>query len=320
MPDQDIPLILGVDGGATKTIAILADARTGTPIAQGRSRGSNFHAHAPHAALAELDAAIAKAFAQANLERTSVIAACMGVAGVSRVEDEVMVRDWVRERRIADQLLIANDGWLVISAGTPNGVGVGLICGTGSIAVGRDSNAKTCRAGGWGYLIGDEGSGYDVAVMALRAASHAADGRGPHTKILPALLRHWNLVEPADLITFLYGVADPRTQLVDVGPLVVTLANEGDAVAQSIVACAAGELAKMVHAVSISLDLPRPLPLAVAGSMIVQSEILQHGLIKSLQDQNLLVALSVVPDPTIGAVRLAHRLSLGDAHLGSEWM
>ena len=319
MSDQDIPLILGIDGGATKTIAILADACTGRLIAHGRSRGSNFHAHAPHAALSELDVAIAQAFAHAGIDRRPVVAACMGIAGVSRVEDEVMVRHWVSERKIAQQLLIANDGWLVISAGTPNGVGVGLICGTGSIAVGRDSHGRTSRAGGWGYLIGDEGSGYDIAVMALRAASHSADGRGPQTAILPALLRHWQLNQPADLITYLYGAADPRTQLSDVGPIVVALANDGDSVAQTIVLRAAQELAKMVRAVGDTLQMASPLPLAVAGSMIVQSAILQQRLVQCLADTDCIVQLTVVPDPTVGAVRLAHRIAQGESQLTSEW-
>ena len=318
MSDQVIPLILGVDGGATKTIAFLGDARTGAILGRGRSRGSNFHAHAPHTALTELETAIALAFADAQLERRPVLAACMGVAGVSRGEDEHMVRQWVADQHIAEQLLIANDGWLVISAGTPDGVGVGLICGTGSIAVGRDAQAQTVRAGGWGYLIGDEGSGYDVAVMALRAASHAADGRGPHTEILPALLRHWKLSVPADLITFLYGSTDPRVQMADIGPLVVDVANAGDAVANDIVARAAHELASMVRTVSRALQLPHPVPVAVAGSMIVQSEILQQKLIATLATQQMPVTLTVVPDPTIGALRLALRLSRGETNLQSE--
>jgi N-acetylglucosamine kinase-like BadF-type ATPase len=319
MSDHDIPLILGVDGGATKTIAFLGDARSGAIIGRGRSRGSNFHAHAAHTALAELDTAIGLAFSDAQLARRPVLAACMGVAGVSRGEDEQMVRQWVAEQHIAEHLLIANDGWLVISAGTPDGVGVGLICGTGSIAVGRDAHARTVRAGGWGYLIGDEGSGYDVAVMALRAASHAADGRGPQTQILPALLRHWNLTVPEDLITFLYGSSDPRMHMADIGPLVVDLANAGDAVAQDIVARAAHELATMVRTVGNALNLSGPVPVAVAGSMIVQSEILQQMLIQTLATQGMNVRLTVVPDPTVGALRLAQRLSRGEPNLQSEW-
>jgi N-acetylglucosamine kinase-like BadF-type ATPase len=155
--------------------------------------------------------------------------------------------------------------------------------------------------------------------MALRAASHSADGRGPQTAILPALLRHWQLNQPADLITYLYGAADPRTQLSDVGPIVVALANDGDSVAQTIVLRAAQELAKMVRAVGDTLQMASPLPLAVAGSMIVQSAILQQRLVQCLADTDCIVQLTVVPDPTVGAVRLAHRIAQGESQLTSEW-
>lgn len=319
MVDQAIPLILGVDGGATKTLVLLGDARDGSVIGRGRSRGSNFHAHNPEIAFRELESAIAQAFASARIERRPVVAACLGVAGVSRVEDERLVEDWVIQQHIAQRVLIANDGWLVIAAGTPDGVGVGLICGTGSIAVGRDAAGHVTRAGGWGYLIGDEGSGYDVALMALRAASHAADGRGPQTAILPALLQHWQLREPADLITFLYGTDDPRTQLAGVGALVVALANDGDTVACDIVARAAHELTSMIGAVARGIALPTPVPVAVAGSMIVQSAILQEAVRAAAAARGFPVDLHVVADPTVGALRLAQRLANGEAPVTREW-
>jgi N-acetylglucosamine kinase-like BadF-type ATPase len=107
--------------------------------------------------------------------------------------------------------------------------------------------------------------------------------------------------------------------MVHIGPLVVNLANAGDVVAQSIVSHAATELAQMVRTVARALQLPVPVSVAVSGSMIVQSELLQQKLIQSLSAQELPIHLSVVPDPTMGALRLAHRLSHGEANLASEW-
>jgi len=123
----DIPLILGIDGGASKTVALLADARTGEILGRGRSRGSNFHAHDNTVAFAELDSAIGRAYVDAGITRRRAVTVCAGLAGVSRPEDEAMVAAWVKHRGIGDRLLIANDGWLVIAAGTPNGVGIGVI-------------------------------------------------------------------------------------------------------------------------------------------------------------------------------------------------
>lgn len=319
MNSNNKPLILGVDGGASKTMALLGDAQSGVIIGRGRSGGSNFHAHDKTAAFAELDSAIAKAFVDAGLARQPVQAVCAGLAGVSRPEDEAMVASWVRQRGISQRLLIANDGWLVIAAGTPAGVGIGVICGTGSIAVGRDATGVMSRAGGWGYLFGDEGSGHDLAIMALRAAVCAADGRGPATELLPALLRHWQLQLPEDFITFLYGLTDPRSMIGDVGPLVIKLAEAGDAVALDIVQRAGDELARAVMAVQRTLQLANPLPVALAGSMIVHGIPLQHALHTALAQHGITAHTTLVNDPAEGALRLALHMSQATTTFTGEW-
>lgn len=319
MSNNQPMLVLGIDGGATKTVAVLGDAHTGEVLGLGRSRGSNFHAHDSTAAFAELDAAIAAAFVAAGIARHAVQTMCAGISGVSRPEDEMMVMSWVRSRQIAQQLLIANDGWLVIAGGTPDGVGVGLICGTGSIAVGRDQAGHMTRAGGWGYLFGDEGSGHDLAIMALRAAAQAADGRGPQTELLPALLGHWQLQLPEDFITYLYGVNDPRPLLGDVGPVIMRVAESGDRVSQDLVRRAGHELARAVYAVTQRLQLPRPLPVGLAGSMIVRSQLLQVALVDELERMQVPAVVQCVEEPALGALRLAQRMVTGTSSLQGEW-
>lgn len=315
----DTSLILGIDGGASKTVALLANAQTGDVLGRGRSRGSNFHAHDNTVAFAELDSAIDRAFLDAGIPRRRVVTMCAGLAGVSRPEDEAMVAAWVKQRGIADRLLIANDGWLVIAAGTPQGVGIGVICGTGSIAVGRDATGQMRRAGGWGYLFGDEGSGHDLAIMALRAAASAADGRGESTRLLPALLRHWQLDLPEDFITYLYGLNDPRMVLGDVGPLVIEVAESGDAVAVDIVRRAGKELAKAVVAVQRQLVLPSPVPVALAGSMIVRGVPLQQALRTALDEYGVAATFYLVHDPAEGAMRIAHQMATHTAVFHGEW-
>ena len=315
----DLPLILGIDGGASKTVALLANAHTGEILGRGRSRGSNFHAHDNTVALAELDSAIGRAFVDAGIPRRRAAAVCAGLAGVSRPEDEAMIAKWIKQRSIGDRFLIANDGWLVIAAGTPQGVGIGVICGTGSIAVGRDESGQMRRAGGWGYLFGDEGSGHDLAIMALRAAAHAADGRGESTKLLPTLLQHWQLDLPEDFITYLYGLEDPRVVLGDLGPLVIQVAESGDAVASRIVQTAGDALAKAVVAVYHQLTLPRPVPVALAGSMIVRGIPLQQALAQSLASSGLNATFHLVHDPAEGAMRIAQQMASNTAQFRGEW-
>lgn len=315
----DQPIILGIDGGASKTVALVAHAHTGEILGRGRSRGSNFHAHDNTVAFAELESAISRAFADAGMPRQRAMAVCAGLAGVSRPEDEAMVAAWVKQRGIGNRLLIANDGWLVIAAGTPHGHGIGVICGTGSIAVGRDATGQMRRAGGWGYLFGDEGSGHDLAIMALRAAARAADGRGASTQLLPALLRHWQLDLPEDFITYLYGLDDPRLVLGDVGPLVIDVAESGDPVALAIVQRAGDELASAVLAVHRHLVLPDPVPVALAGSMIVRGLPLQRALATALTHHGVAALLSVVSDPAEGALRLALSMAQHTTVFQGEW-
>jgi N-acetylglucosamine kinase-like BadF-type ATPase len=175
------------------------------------------------------------------------------------------------------------------------------------------------RAGGWGYLFGDEGSGHDLAIMALRAAASAADGRGPATELLSALLRHWQLQLPEDFITFLYGLADPRPMLGDVGPLVIQIAEAGDAVALDIVQRAGNELARAVAAVQRTLQLANPVPLALAGSMIVHGIPLQRALDSALVQYGIVAQATAVIDPAEGALRLALRMTQETTVFNGEW-
>ncbi len=169
-------LVIGIDGGGTSTAAWLAD-ETGHILGKGEAGASNIKAVGLEPGLAALDASIASAFAQAKLPPREVDLACLGLAGFDRPEDIAILERWNRDRSAAYRLHVVNDGDLVIAAGTPEGWGIGLIAGTGSIAVGIGPNHRKTRAGGWGPLFGDEGSAYFVALAALRLTAHRADGR-----------------------------------------------------------------------------------------------------------------------------------------------
>jgi N-acetylglucosamine kinase-like BadF-type ATPase len=132
-------------------------------------------------------------------------------------------------------------------------------------------------------------------------------------------LNHWQLQLPEDFITYLYGVSDPRPLLGDVGPVIMQVAAEHDAVAMQIVQQAGFELARSVMAVSKHLELPRPLPLALAGSMIVRGEPLQRALVDQLSKNGVSASVQLVEDPAVGALRLAQRIATGERHLNSEW-
>jgi N-acetylglucosamine kinase-like BadF-type ATPase len=196
----------------------------------------------------------------------------------------------------------------VLAAGLPERWGVALIAGTGSIALGRARDGRTGRAGGWGPLLGDEGSGADITRRALRAACQAADGRGPPTAILPALLEQWRLTFPSDLIPFAYSAFPQHTLLAEVPPLVAAVAARGDRVAHAILVAAGTDLAAAAIAVARQLALEVTLPLALAGGILVHCEVVRDQVLKELARRGFTPAPILVCEPARGALRLAAEL------------
>ncbi len=301
-------LLLGLDGGGSKTLALLADA-DGRLLGRGTAGASNYQGVGAPAAQAALEQAIAAAFVEAGLSLTLPQAACFGLAGVGRPEDKAMLRAWLDWRLPGVPVAIVNDAELILAAGTPAGWGVGLICGTGSIALGRAADGRMARAGGWGYLLGDEGSGYDVGRAALRAVMRSYDGRNPQTALTPAVLAHWGLTAPPDLVTRVYQPPLHPADLAALAMVVETTAAQGDEVARGILREAGGELALAARAVIRGLNLPEPTPCALAGGVIIKGQAMQALFLAAAEALGLqLDPVTPVVEPAQGALRLARWL------------
>ena len=179
-------------------------------------------------------------------------AAWLGLAGIDRSGDYDIL--FPHLQCIAKIVHLTNDAELVLS-GLPEGVGIALIAGTGSIALGRDRHGTITRAGGWGHIVGDEGSGYDLGRHCLQAISKAADGRGQWTALVEHVLSHWDLNSASDIIGRVYPDCDKAT-IASLSTLVFMAARDGDEVACSMVKDAAHELALAAMAVKNKLDFP----------------------------------------------------------------
>lgn len=204
------------------------------------------------------------------------------------------------------------DGALLLWAGTPDGWGVGVVSGTGSIAMGCSPDGKWARSGGWGPLLGDEGSAYAMGQAALQAITQAADGRRQATCLTGLVLETWNLPEPASLVEYVYRHGTRRPHIASLGPLVSRAAAQGDAVALEIQAQASLDLAKMAAAVVHQLrsqgTLQGSVPCALGGGVLVHNEAVVHGLIEAARrEQIILEPVEKVIEPARGAVRLALR-------------
>lgn len=302
------PLLLGIDAGGTKTVALLATL-DGALIGRGAAGPANYQQVGLEAAGAQLDASIAAAFEASGRPFRVPAGVCLGLAGVGRPEDREAVTDWAAARLPGAALLVVTDAALVLAAGTPAGWGVALICGTGSIAIAAHPDGRTARVGGWGPLLGDEGSGYAVGQAALRAVMRGHDGRGPATALTDAILAHWQLPSPAALVGRVYRAGLTHAEVARLAELTDRAAADGDRVALEIMADAGAELAAMVAAAARGLGLAAPVPAALAGGLLINSTALRAAFLAAANGRGVwLDPVTRVPLPAQGALKLARQL------------
>lgn len=312
------PLVIGVDGGGTKTVAWLApldDPSGQTVLGRGLAGPGNPRAAGFETAQANIDAAIGATFAEAKLPRATVAAACFGLAGAGRESEQERIVTWAANRGIAAKIRVCHDAEPILAAAAPDNCGVALIAGTGSLAWGRNAAGKAARAGGWGYLLGDEGSGYAIAVAGLRVALRAADGRGPQTDLLAGLLLKLGAASADELVTKVYAPEMSREQLAALAGVVFDYRTT-DVLAGTIVSSAARELSDLVVAVVRELSFSDSgYTLAMSGGALLHQPNYRDSVLSALYIQLQLQKLPppsqciVVAEPVLGAVRLARLIA-----------
>lgn len=250
-------LLLGVDGGGTRTDCLLATL-DGVVIGRGSSGPSNLQAVGIDAAVCEIEKAVRLAMREAACSggTARITSACFGLAGAGRKRDRDMVE--MRLRRLLAEvcspdapfpaLTVVNDGIIALAGANAGEPGVVVIAGTGSLAYGVSPDGREARAGGWGYILGDEGSAYDIGVKGLREALRAADGRQIPTCLTEDLAVALEIEEIEDVVSVVYS-GMTRPEIAALAPVVAKAAEKGDHVAQDIVVDAGRELGLMALAV-----------------------------------------------------------------------
>ncbi|AGA27147.1 N-acetylglucosamine kinase [Singulisphaera acidiphila] len=305
------PLLIGIDGGGTSTMAWLSDL-SGKILGRGLAGPSNVKTVGPVAARWALDQSIALAFAEAGLTQRPVAAACLGLAGFDREADREVLNSWNLESSWTNHLVFANDGELVIAAGTPEGWGLAVIAGTGSIAVGRTADGRSARAGGWGPLLGDEGSGYSVAVQALRLVARRFDGRDNRTHPADALtdqLCHaLGIDSPARLVAAIYSPDCDRARIAALAVEVIAASEDDPEIERVLLEPAGRELAEAVAAVAKTLGWSSgPVHLGLAGGFLLSANAVSSSLLAHLKSLGYQVETTYVTQPVQGALLLAQR-------------
>lgn len=305
-------LILGIDAGGTKTVCQLADAK-GRVLAEARGAGANLQAVGELEVEKTLHGLMDEVLQGREEQRLGAI--CVGMAGVDRPGDAAVVRGIMRRIGQNARVLIVNDALIALEAGAPGGPGVVIIAGTGSICYGRNADGWAARAGGWGYVLGDEGSGYWIGRHALRAVVREADRRGPRTLLTERALAHFGVDRPQDLIHEIYYGGMRPGAIAALASDVHAALLDGDGVAAGILEVAVRELATSAASVVSRLGLDdEPFHFVLAGGTFkavpwMRDELLER--LPRIAPQASITPLAV--EPAAGAVQLAVALLAGDA-------
>jgi N-acetylglucosamine kinase len=233
--------VLGLDGGGSRTLCVILDERS-REISRGQGGPSNHQSVGLDAASKAINDALAETINAVG--NPPLAAACWGMAGLDRPEDEHILKQMAEELLPQVHVEVVHDSTIALVGGTDGKrVGVVVIAGTGSIAVGYHPSGRIARASGWGHLLGDEGSGHFIALRALSAATRAHDGRGPMTTLIDRLTEAVDVLTLEDLANRIYLEGWTAPEVAALAPVVLNAAEEGDEEAAVIVNEAGMELA-----------------------------------------------------------------------------
>jgi glucosamine kinase len=301
-----------VDGGGSKTRTLVAD-ETGRVLGTADGPGSAVRAGAAGAADHSADviaAGVRDALEAAGLAGASVQALVAGVAGTGREPERVALWRALSARGVAGEISVVPDAAIALDDAFGDGPGVLLISGTGSVAFARGPDGAFARTGGWGPVLGDEGSGGWLGRRALNTAAASADGREPETALVNALLAALELDDPAALIPWA-----ARARPVDfaaLAPVIGRVAAAGDQRANSLLTLAVEELALHVRTLArrLFVDERAAVPVALAGGLLARG----GGVLRKRLEQRLKTAVPGAQlrqdpvEPARGAVRGALKL------------
>jgi glucosamine kinase len=306
-------IVVGVDGGGTKTRAVVADD-SGKPLADVEGPASAVkpgHAERSAQVIAET---VSRALEAAEMTQVMPKVVCVGVAGVGRENERQALWQALAAREVGDEILVHADATVALDDAFGDGPGVLLIAGTGSVAFGRGPTGTVARCGGWGPGIGDEGSGAWIGRRALSVVSAAADGREPETALTGAVLTAAQVNEVSELIA--WAASATPAMLGTLAPAVMSEAEAGDLRANALLSLAVEELMLHIRALArqLFMDERASLPVALTGGLLKRGQALRKRLeqrMKSAVPGAIVQAGDV--DAARGAVRGALRYLGGNA-------
>jgi N-acetylglucosamine kinase-like BadF-type ATPase len=301
--------VLAVDGGNSKTDVLLV-AADGTRLAAVRGATVSHQAVGMDEGTSRLERLVREASAAAGPRSGDDPVAALGVfclAGADFAHDVRRLRAAIASRGLVGRVMVLNDTFAALRAGTDEGWGLALVCGEGMNGAGLGPGGRRARFAGIGELSGDWGGGHSLGRAALAAAIRARDGRGPRTALEAAVADHFGLTRPEAVMIRMYDGTLDRRRLSELAPHVFECADAGDEPAQEIVQRLIEELGRMTDALLRRLGLlQRPVPVVLAGGVFsTPSERFHAGLRRTIAEiAPAARPVRLVVPPVLGAALL----------------
>ncbi|MGJ5818398.1 N-acetylglucosamine kinase [Paludibaculum fermentans] len=295
---------LGVDGGQSSTTALIGD-ETGRVLGMGRGGPCN-HVSAAEARakfMGAIGGCVGQAREAAGLPAdTHFRAACLGFSGGPADKDALIAEMFSIGSRV-----VTNDAVIALAGAHAGRPGIITIGGTGSISYGRNGTGKFARVGGWGYIYGDEGGGFDITRQGLRAALRMEEGWGPETVLRALLLEATGASNANELMHKFYTPEFPRPKIAAMSQIVVRAASQGDEVATDILGEAAQQLAGITRAARLQLfTREEVVPVAPIGG-VFKSDTLMTAFRSRVELTNDMQVVTPAFEPAAGALLEAYQ-------------
>jgi len=298
--------VIGVDGGGTKTEFVLLDY-SGNVIGKLKGESTNYQVIGGKKLKEEILDGFTKIMNITNISPNKINCVFLGLAGAGRKNDQEEIIALFSDTEFSGKILVDSDAMAALAGAFGTGPGIIIISGTGAICFGKNNEGKVVRSGGWGYLLGDEGSGYFMGHEAIIAALKDLDGRGDKTKLRNRLEEHFKLTTIDQIIPYIYQEKIDRVAIADLALIVFEMANQGDAIAEQIVRRTGRELGILAKAVAHQLYFENnEIKVALIGSMFKQKEMFINEISKELYEISWNVEISdPMFEPQYGAALLA---------------
>jgi N-acetylglucosamine kinase-like BadF-type ATPase len=292
-------ILIGADVGGTKSA--VAVSQDGNIVGRADGPGAAVRPGRALASASTITEVVRRALSGAGRLTGDVLV--VGAAGAGRPTERDELRTALRNENVASHVVVTTDIEIALAAAFEQGPGIVVSAGTGSVAVGRDHTGKRHRIGGYGWQMGDEGSGYAIGRASLGAVSRAVDGRSPPTALSDRLLKATRSTDFDALVRWAAG-ASPA-EVAALAPHVLAVAAEGDPLAQGIADYAARELSQLAICLLPRMEISPPVRVAVTGGLLAQDQPLRRALLAKLRQEPAFQPTETPVDAVAGALLLA---------------